>query len=626
MTRYTETDSGSGSDAERIPIKASRPPPAPRPPKAIRERFLHTLPPYTGPYQVGFIEIEVPAREPRHFSHIKRNHEPALKLETVLFSIYYPCDLDSKTLPRVPWLARPRLETCKGYSKFLRVPTFPVTAYFAITSMFTKLPAYRNAKLSSRTVGNPVPRDDQSNQTTPTPDEKDGNGDGNSKPRFPVIFFSHGLGGSRTISSTICGELASFGFVVVAMEHRDGSGARTFVNKTTQSPDLDNQEVDRAKRSPAGEEKEASKQRRRKRRAKVKPYYMVDYLFPKDNAQDTSPNNPRGVDFELRAAQIEMRLAEIDEAYYVLGLINSGDGGRVRERNLREKGDVGSSPRGLDGVDWRHWKGRLFLDHVTMMGHSFGGATTIEALRLEKHSWISQGVLLDPWGPATPESTEEKRLQKPVLSVGSEAFLHWKENYDRVVEICREARAARSLTWVTTIRGSTHLSQTDYAVLYPNWMSLLMKTIVNPRRAVYLTVHSALEFLKITLPPQHTRFNNSDAWAGEQLLSKADTDSRVVLDHRPSDRFVAARLKIPNELSLRLRGIFHWRRNNDPDVPTDAAGKPLIGLLNWGPGNELWVHLSPEPKEVEDYVKQNRGQVTWPPGCPATCVSAKHVL
>ncbi len=74
------------------------------------------------------------------------------------------------------------------------------------------------------------------------------------------------------------------------------------------------------------------------------------------------------------------------------------------------------------------------------MGHSFGGATVVQVLRLaQKFTWVSQGILLDAWGPATPEDGRN-RVQKPILSLGSEAFMHWKENYDRVESICREAR------------------------------------------------------------------------------------------------------------------------------------------------------------------------------------------
>ena len=53
-----------------------------------------------------------------------------------------------------------------------------------------------------------------------------GNFDGK---RWPVVFFSHGLAGSRLSYSQYCGELASHGVVVVALEHRDGSGLQTMV-------------------------------------------------------------------------------------------------------------------------------------------------------------------------------------------------------------------------------------------------------------------------------------------------------------------------------------------------------------------------------------------------------------
>lgn len=53
-----------------------------------------------------------------------------------------------------------------------------------------------------------------------------GNHDGK---RFPVVIFSHGLAGSRLSYSQYCGELASHGVVVVALEHRDGSGIQTTV-------------------------------------------------------------------------------------------------------------------------------------------------------------------------------------------------------------------------------------------------------------------------------------------------------------------------------------------------------------------------------------------------------------
>lgn len=46
---------------------------------------------------------------------------------------------------------------------------------------------------------------------------------------FPVLVFSHGMASSRTQYTQYCGELASRGHVVAAIEHRDGSGPGTVI-------------------------------------------------------------------------------------------------------------------------------------------------------------------------------------------------------------------------------------------------------------------------------------------------------------------------------------------------------------------------------------------------------------
>ncbi|BDA43924.1 Platelet-activating factor acetylhydrolase [Coccomyxa sp. Obi] len=42
---------------------------------------------------------------------------------------------------------------------------------------------------------------------------------------FPVVIFSHGIGGTRNAYSGICSELGSAGFVVLAVEHADGTAS-----------------------------------------------------------------------------------------------------------------------------------------------------------------------------------------------------------------------------------------------------------------------------------------------------------------------------------------------------------------------------------------------------------------
>ncbi|KAK3187466.1 hypothetical protein K4F52_003813 [Lecanicillium sp. MT-2017a] len=579
-----------------------------KPHKTLRERFLHRLPHYTGPYNVGYMDIEVPARDPRPISRLKRGGKPVLRMDTVLMGVYYPCDLrrheageeGSKQLRRVDWMPRPRIATAKGYAKFLNIPDLPVTAYLACTTLFTKLPAFRNAKLVSFVPHMGESENDKAGEQTGE----------QTRPTFPVIVFSHGLGGSRLCYSAICGELASFGFIVVAMEHRDGSGARTHVSLPE---DIDPSEIESSTaklytNDDSGKDVGGKKVQGRKKRG-VNPYYVVDYILPKDNAQDTSPHNPSGVDQVLRSAQIELRQEEIKEAMYVLDLINKGRGHEVARINLRKKGNIGSSSLGLTGVCWDDWKGSMFLNNVTMMGHSFGGATTVQLCRDDKLTWLGQGVILDAWGQATPAGgdTPSNSVSKPIIAISSEAFMHWKDNYDQVVGFCNEARASNALCWMLTIAGSTHLAMTDFAVLYPHWMSIFMKSMVDPIRAFYLTIVASLEFLEATLPPEQTKYKS---WDNERLLCTreevSDPDEALRPDHAPDDKWVAVRLKMPNEFATRIKSL--WRAfgrmlicgaAQDPEDLEQGAVVGPSSSSSSATQQEIWVHLSPASSDVE---------------------------
>jgi platelet-activating factor acetylhydrolase len=225
-------------------------------------------------------------------------------------------------------------------------------------------------------------------------------------------------------------------------------------------------------------------------------YDMVDYIFPKHNPLDTSPNNEEGIDEELRSAQIELRLAEIEEAYKILRSIRDGDGELIAQQNLRRAGHIGSSSRGLEGVDWKLWKHRFHSERITVAGHSFGAATVVEILRNtnDRFTHVEQGIIYDIWGaPVKPAAQDPAhRICRPLLGINSEAFMYWRENFDSVMSLMEEAREQGAPAFLCTVRGSVHISQSDFSILYPHYCSFFLKSTVNARRAVDLNIRWVL--------------------------------------------------------------------------------------------------------------------------------------
>lgn len=57
--------------------------------------------------------------------------------------------------------------------------------------------------------------------------------------KYPVVIFSHGLGGTRFAYSSVCAEIASNGFIVVALEHRDQSASFTYTISRRDGADVE---------------------------------------------------------------------------------------------------------------------------------------------------------------------------------------------------------------------------------------------------------------------------------------------------------------------------------------------------------------------------------------------------
>lgn len=114
----TISSSASGSRMPRLSFAASTTqsehiPNAPKlhkvtPRSPFGALFSRTLPAYTGTYSVGVADIEVPVRRQTFgtFKHkLMPDAEAGLVLDTVLFSVFYPCDVPKKA-QHVVWFPR----------------------------------------------------------------------------------------------------------------------------------------------------------------------------------------------------------------------------------------------------------------------------------------------------------------------------------------------------------------------------------------------------------------------------------------------------------------------------------------------------------------------------------------
>ena len=140
----------------------------------------------------------------------------------MLFTLYYPATKGViSTKPHHLWIPRPLGIVGAGYARFAHISNFVTNAIFTFSLCMlvgsTKIPAQVDVPLH----GSPV--------TIQTPTAL---GDVvSSDDSFPVMIFSHGFASSRTQYTQYFGELASRGFVVAALEHRDGSGPGTIIMK-----------------------------------------------------------------------------------------------------------------------------------------------------------------------------------------------------------------------------------------------------------------------------------------------------------------------------------------------------------------------------------------------------------
>ncbi|KAH0495941.1 hypothetical protein TgHK011_009464 [Trichoderma gracile] len=393
--------------------------------------LAHPLPAYTGRYDVGAVDIEVPLDKPRLVTEavFKDTGEPAFEHKTTLFTVYYPVDKGVREHKRRhDWIARPISLTAEGYAKFAGVNNFIVRPIFTFALWLIAGGITIPAKVD-------VPL------LTPTEDVPD-------EP-FPVMVFSHGDASSRTDYTNFVGEMASRGYVVAAVEHRDGSGPGSLM-RVQGEPDRQILHFGEAE---------------------------LESVPPMDRAK-------------YKYDQLAFRDAEILHTVDVLRAINDGKGDDVYRRNSRR-----------EGADLHAWAGRLDLGNLTIGGHSFGATGALQALK-HAPSDVNPavgGIIFDPGKESGPLNAV---IDVPLLIVHSNTWskhksaFYGRPHFDTVKELALGVlkRIPSHASWFLTSIGTSHPSVSDAPLLEPLLLSWTTGSSLNTKEAMKEYVRVADDF------------------------------------------------------------------------------------------------------------------------------------
>ncbi|KAI5358250.1 Putative platelet-activating factor acetylhydrolase, alpha/Beta hydrolase [Septoria linicola] len=351
-----------------------------------------SFPEYHGPYDVGTVDVEIPAADLPSPCQTPEN-----AASTISFRIFYPCHKPSPSEVTRPvrWIPNPQRPTMCAFANFLGVKNPKVAnliSWMPQQLYWINLPAHRNAKLLDPTT---------------------------SSGRWPVAVFSHGLAGSRNAYSYVCGDMASNGMVVIAMDHRDGSSPIQYVRETSSTE------------------------------ARIVDPIKISHE-PSDQV------------YEARDKQLRVRLWEISMAFEALMKIDAGQ----RLENL----DINASTKRKERVEVLYMFNEMLDIHqagkVTWAGHSYGACTTVQLVKsifyhkdrpsdagkplivpnadaAIAHQIMPESpiVLMDMWGLPFKSPDQVYLWDKPlpsyaiggpaganVVSVLSEAFFNWDDN------------------------------------------------------------------------------------------------------------------------------------------------------------------------------------------------------
>lgn len=133
-----------------------------------------------------------------------------------------------------------------------------------------------------------------------------------------------------------------------------------------------------------------------------------------------------------------------------------------------------------------HFVGKLDLENLVMMGHSFGGATALNAVSKRKE--FKYCILLDPWMFPIKDEELHKKVQQPILFINTQTF-HIESNVKAMEKFLTDDNKQ-----MYTIRHTTHENQTDSPLILGYWLNWFMKKL-DPNVAIIINNALILRYL-----------------------------------------------------------------------------------------------------------------------------------
>eukprot|EP00208_Stichococcus_sp_RCC1054_P001407 CAMPEP_0206139326 /NCGR_PEP_ID=MMETSP1473-20131121/5532_1 /ASSEMBLY_ACC=CAM_ASM_001109 /TAXON_ID=1461547 /ORGANISM="Stichococcus sp, Strain RCC1054" /LENGTH=591 /DNA_ID=CAMNT_0053533067 /DNA_START=242 /DNA_END=2017 /DNA_ORIENTATION=- len=340
--------------------------------------------------------------------------------------LFYPCQPDSsavggKTAKQgQPWISSFREAT--GYASFIFFKaarwqrwTLKQVLRMAlwIAGVTTNLPIWRGAAV----------KDHHAESSGGSSTSSSSSSGVTRQGRYPVLVFSHGLGGTRGTYSVLCAELASQGHVVMAVEHADGTASAVHL---------------------AGQG----------------GWHNYAGLGPD----------------EAKFAKVGWRIRELATARQLLHCLNAGT---LRPEHCTLTGGFAASAL---------LQGRLDMDRLALVGHSFGGVTVGTATAIDPHPLAA--VTLDPWWVGMPPDSaalKQWRTRTPMLVIGSHAWNtpynddgHIVAGHVQQPKILKAAHSQGDVgggALLVVVEGSTHDSFSDLPLLFTARFSWLLSKL-----------------------------------------------------------------------------------------------------------------------------------------------------